>query len=311
MSFSIFNTHDRYLLLCFFGFILLVTNATENSILEVQHMENCLVNSPNATILGCFLCSPKMNMIAKKFNYSRRLIEPSPSEVFSKIYSVEAWGPDGGGSGGGSTIEYAVVAHQILQLLTYKYNVKNFIDAPCGHVAQSWMRHTLLSLRQQIPCFHYYGVDVASKIIDDNIKSFGESHSWIKFLLVDLSSANASLPIGYDMIFSRDALQHLSFHNIAGVIRTFCRNDAKYLLVGSYLKSAKENVNIETGGYFDIDLLRPPFSFPQPIEIFSETPLHPNVIKACGVAHSKQYYLYDLQKLCESSTLQHFVATYA
>lgn len=54
----------------------------------------------------------------------------------------------------------------------------------------------------------------------------------------------------------RDALQHLSYVAIASSIATYCRNDASYLLVGSYLESLDPNNDIAVGGCFNINLLK-------------------------------------------------------
>jgi hypothetical protein len=46
----------------------------------------------------------------------------------------------------------------------------------------------------------------------------------------------------------------------------------RFLLVGSYLAAgAASNSDITTGGYYPINLLAPPFSFPRPLDTFSET----------------------------------------
>ena len=88
------------------------------------------------------------------------------------------------------------------------------------------------------------------------------------FKHIDLSLPQALLPSKADMTFCRDALQHLSYNAIAGVFSTFCRSEATYLMVGSYLES-EYNTNIDSGRqYFSINLLEPPFSFNNPIDFF-------------------------------------------
>lgn len=60
------------------------------------------------------------------------------------------------------------------------------------------------------------GVDVVSSVVEKNKNAFLDS-PWIKFSVQDLASWTQDLPEGYDMIFSRDALQHLSYNSIAGM----------------------------------------------------------------------------------------------
>ena len=52
-------------------------------------------------------------------------------------------------------------------------------------------------------------------MINKNKDKF-EGLNWVKFETQDLSSWTEDLPNGYDLILSRDALQHLSYYSIAG-----------------------------------------------------------------------------------------------
>ena len=56
-----------------------------------------------------------------------------------------------------------------------------------------------------------------------------------KFSVADLSSPLTKLPAGFDLVLSRDALQHLSYRHIAGAITSYCRSDAQFLLVNCLL----------------------------------------------------------------------------
>jgi hypothetical protein len=60
------------------------------------------------------------------------------------------------------------------------------------------------------------------------------------------------LPSNYDLIFSKDALQHIQIEKIIDELKKFSKTKgAKYLLVGSYLKN---NENKIISNYFPINL---------------------------------------------------------
>lgn len=229
--------------------------------------------------------------------------------AFDEIYSKGLWGgADGGGSGTGSALSCGVTAREVLRLVMFKYSAVSLLDAPCGGVHGSWMRPTVLRLKADLPCFLYAGLDVVASVVEQNTKAFAAHASWMHFEQMDLSNAIAQPPAGYDLILSRDALQHLSYPNIARALGTYCRAaGTRLILIGSYLQTGKNKL-IDTGGTFQINLLDPPFSFPQPLEVFSEgvclaTDGRPNPIKSM--------LLWSLPELCASAGLKAFVQTHS
>lgn len=79
------------------------------------------------------------------------------------------------------------------------------------------------------------------------------------------------LPTGYQLIWSRDSLQHLPMHAAWMFLNNVKASGAQYLLVGSYIVSKAGNVDISAGEYYPIDLLKPPFSLkPTPLEVLDE-----------------------------------------
>lgn len=54
------------------------------------------------------------------------------------------------------------------------------------------------------------------------------------------------MPRGYDLVFSRDSLQHLPMHGTWQFLNNVKASGAKYLLVGSYIDSASPNGNIRS-----------------------------------------------------------------
>ena len=134
------------------------------------------------------------------------------------------WGQGGNGSGPGSDVAYTAQTRFIVEMLIYRLRVRKFADAPCG--AMKWQPIFLERVLRNVPCFRYYGYDVVQSVIADNIQSFikdGKGPVGMKerthFQAADLSQG---LPGGsYDMIFSRDALQHLDFKTGARVLLSY------------------------------------------------------------------------------------------
>ena len=117
------------------------------------------------------------------------------------------------------------------------------------------------------------------------------------FAEVDLSLSGQVLPLDQHLIFCRDALQHLSYGLIASTLANFCNSNAIYLLVGSYISAKRnKNRNIAVGLAFSINLLAPPFDFPQPDEIYNER-----------TKDGKYLLLYKLSSFCASENVKLFI----
>jgi hypothetical protein len=200
------------------------------------------------------------------------------------------------------------------------------------------MSVTLKKIKATIPCFVYLGVDVVSSVIAKNTDTFSQEYLWMKFAEMDLSTYSpvvsssllrrhssstnttitylSSLPSGFQLILSRDALQHLSYAAIAGALSHYCASGASYLLVGSYILNPPEtlsggtgkNKNIAIGETFSIDLLRAPFLFPHPLEIFPERPI--GAYSDAQPENAKFLLLYNLPTLCSSQSLRGFLHIY-
>jgi hypothetical protein len=140
------------------------------------------------------------------------------------------------------------------------------LDAPCG--AMVWMPILLRRLSIETnQTFRYHGVDIVESVINASIEKFQNYSKEWQFSVLDFTQQE--LPANYDLIFSRDALQHLSYERIVGALRMFgSAKGARYLLVGSYMVA--KNRNIKVGDCFYINLTKPPFSLTQYVEIISE-----------------------------------------
>jgi hypothetical protein len=211
----------------------------DGGLAHVAVLEHCYKNLQTSmtSFTACVLCSAR-NMALK-----RHQLELSPKQInsttsalstgitagtsttgnkkaFDDIYEKSVWGAQGGGSGIGSDPGFAVVAGHIMRLAVYKYGVTSLLDAPCGGVSDSWTKDMISQIKSDLNCFTYHGVDVVASVIEKNQKKFAE-HDWVRFSTMDLSAVETVLPSGYDLLLSRDALQHLSYKGVAGAIRTY------------------------------------------------------------------------------------------
>lgn len=266
-------------------------------------------NREKVSWIGCILCA-----MSKQSEMSRYLplttaassVNDKNKRAFDQIYKDRIWGDSGGGSGAGSDLSMAFGAVYIIRLVMFKYGLTNLLDAPCGAVSDSWTQTLLMKMRIELPCFRYHGVDVVSTVIEKNTKAF-ESYPWISFTAADISSSAIRLPQNFDLILSRDALQHLPYSSIAGALNNYCKSKAMYLLVGSYIDITDKNKDLaEPGGCFEINLLVSPFNFPQPLEIFAEKAKE----SQRELFPTKYLLLYSLEMLCQSSGFLSYTKTY-
>ena len=169
--------------------------------------------------------------------------------VFNNVYLKSAWGPDGEKSGPGSTILFTAHVREFLDRFIRDNHIKSMVDAPCGSF--HWMRHVVDKVED--PEFTYTGVDVADDVVV-RLRELGTPRC--TFARADITAD--PLPHGADLIFSRDALQHLAPLQIVRALRTFRDAAPRFLAVGGYPRG--ENRVITTGECFLVNLMREPFN---------------------------------------------------
>jgi hypothetical protein len=189
-------------------------------------------------------------------------------KVFEEIYKFRKWTNSGDGSGIGSSIDYTENARNIIFKVIQKYKLNSILDAPCG--SMSWMPILLKNLSILNSNFKYHGLDIVESVITkSNLKYGKENKNWL-FSVYDVSEGD--LPSNYDLILSRDALQHLPFQIAIKVLKSYAlTKNSNYLLIGSY--KSKQNRNITIGDYYRINLMLPPFNLNNFTEIFFENDL--------------------------------------
>jgi len=187
--------------------------------------------------------------------YRIRLRTMSVENIFTDIYKKNRWGGISR-SGVGSDLKQTKVIRNELPKLFNDLKVTSILDIPCGDFF--WLKELDLDL------LSYTGAD----IVDDFITSNNEKYKKKNRKFVKLNILNDKLP-HVDLILCRDLFIHFSFNDIWKAINAIKKSDSKYLLTTSYTQT-QENRDILTGDWRPLNLLIPPFSFPQPIRIIDE-----------------------------------------
>ena len=172
--------------------------------------------------------------------------------VFGGIYKNHVWGSGeaaGEGSGGGSSFEYTRGVRRILRHFIHKHNVTSMLDAPCGSF--NWMPYVI----KEFQGLTYNGYDAAFDVIQrvkDSlvVSALNANSTRVHFTAADLSQF--VLPNSTDLIFSRDAFQHLPLVDIHAILKIFKQADPRFVMIGSYPRGV--NHRIPMGQYFQSQL---------------------------------------------------------
>lgn len=178
-------------------------------------------------------------------------------DIFRDIYEKNLWGSAESISGTGS--ELIQTKHLILELnkLIDDYNINSILDLPCGDF--NWMKHV------KFKNINYIGADIVEKLVENNNLKYSNNDNII-FKNIDI--IEDSLP-HVDLIIVRDCFIHFSFKDIYKAIKNIKDSNSKYLLSTSFV-DCLTNEDIITGSYRKLNLLKPPFSFPEPILVINE-----------------------------------------
>jgi hypothetical protein len=188
------------------------------------------------------------------------------------------WDSNESRSGGGSQINSTQTIRAKLPLLWKKYNIKTFLDVPCGDY--NWMKEVK---KDNIV---YIGGDIVRELTEQNNHNYKTEN--VSFKVIDITQD--VLPT-VDMIFCKDCLQHLSYENVFKALKNFKHSKSKYLLTTSYPLTLS-NWDICDGDYRPLNLRKKPFNLPAPIEKVHEKS------KGCkGVEKDKYMYLYKLEDI--------------
>ncbi len=185
---------------------------------------------------------------APRSERSRRL-----EHTFTRIYQERAWQEPGSDSvsGRGSTLERTVEIRKRLPGILAALGARSLLDAACGDF--HWMR------RVDLGGVHYIGIDIVAELVERNRALYGSPER--EFRAADLTSD--ALP-RCDAILCRDTLIHLSSQDGWRALHNFRRSAARHLLLTNHISIAR-NEEVASGGWRNVNLHLPPFSFPAPL----------------------------------------------
>jgi hypothetical protein len=178
----------------------------------------------------------------------------SRKQEFNRIFEENAWGSPESKSGTGSELIYTKRARHFLSTTFKTFNIKSFLDSPCGDC--NWQPK--ISGFKKI---HYTGADIVSQVIIQNGRKY-RHHKNMRFINLDL--AIDEIPKFYDLVLTRDALQHLSIADGLAIIKSIEKSGAKYL-VTNFQNASLGNYDIPAGQWYPIDVTMPPFNFTPPL----------------------------------------------
>lgn len=175
-----------------------------------------------------------------------------------KFFFKNKWGNDETEtvSGAGSTVKYTENIRRELPELWKKYDVRVFLDAPCGDF--NWMK--LIDASSIVYC----GMDIVEDIVRRNKERYGGYHRY--FRAGDITED--PLPMA-DLMMCRDCLFHLRYSDAFRFLNNFVESGIPFLLLTSNLNA--HNRDIERPGLWrQMNMRRPPFNFPEPIEAIED-----------------------------------------
>lgn len=197
--------------------------------------------------------------VYRAFNKRYTLHKPrakSTEEIFTDIYTNNAWHGKDSSSGTGSDLHQTrVIAEELPGLIT-DLGVSTMLDIPCGDF--HWMKRVDLSH------IEYIGADIVNELIRINNNQFGKDCVCFQ----KLNLIEDRLP-QVDMIFCRDCLVHFSYTDIFRALKNMCKNHAEYILTTTFTEK-RQNFDIETGRWRPLNLELAPFMLPPPLKIIEE-----------------------------------------
>jgi hypothetical protein len=176
--------------------------------------------------------------------------------IFTGIYTANGWGDRESASGPGSTRERAAAFLPDLIALVRRLGVTSLLDAPCGDF--NWAAPLADSVA------HYIGIDVVPGLIAANRQHWSSPRRG--FHCRDM--IHRRLPRA-ELVLCRDGLVHLCAADALTALANFRRTGAEFLIVTTFVGD-RSNPDIANGEWRPLNMQRPPFSFPPPLEVVDE-----------------------------------------
>lgn len=182
--------------------------------------------------------------------------EVDAAQLFTDFFRRNKWDGRQSLSGTGSDADQTRVIVRELPLLLRRLGVCRVLDVPCGDFA--WMKQVDLA------GIEYLGADIVAPLIEANRRR--HARPGVEFQVLDL--IRDRLP-AVDLVLCRDCLVHLPFAQAQQALANIAASGARYLLTTTFT-GRSENADIPTGKWRALNLQRPPFDLPPPLEIINE-----------------------------------------
>ncbi len=176
-------------------------------------------------------------------------------EVFTDIYRTNAFGGKDSRSGTGSDLIQTAEIRRRFPAFFEEFGVQSVLDIPCGDF--HWMKEVELDV-------DYTGADLVVEMIQKNQQLYGNEKR--RFVTLDL--VRDDLP-KVDLVFCRDVLVHLSFHDALAALQNMKRSGSDYLLTTTFT-ARDSNIDIQTGQWRPLNLEKAPFNLRPPLAIINE-----------------------------------------
>ena len=193
---------------------------------------------------------------------------PESESIFEQFAVENFWSSSESISGPGSELARTAGYRKALAGFLDREKIQSFFDAPCGDL--NWMADVLA--RHPM---HYIGGDISPSVI----AAARKRNPRLDLRQFDMCRD----PFPEARVWHcRDAILHLSFADIWAALGNAARSSIDLALLTTYRARMLRNLDIRTGGWRFVDLERPPFNLPRPIEYLDDS--HPGEFpRAVGV----------------------------
>jgi len=180
-------------------------------------------------------------------------IEADAKTTFDEIFRRNYWGSSESRSGVGSEARFALRYGGRLKVLLERHGLQRVFDAPCGDL--NWMADIV-----RRGSLSYQGGDISPEVVSDA----GRRHPELDVRVFDITTDRFP---SADVWHCRDCLFHLPFEMIWRAFERVSESSIPFVLITTHsARLIHKNLDVGIGGFRFLDLERPPFSFPAPID---------------------------------------------
>jgi glycosyltransferase involved in cell wall biosynthesis len=191
-------------------------------------------------------------------NNSNMEFNKTMQSIFTNIYVNKSWNSKETVSGTGSQLEATVHLREQLPKIFSRYDIKRVLDIGCGDC--NWMKEIFNGFE------FYLGVDLVSKMIENNVKNYGSEK--IQFVCDEVQNLDID-SYNFDVVILTDVMVHLSFFDIEVVLNKLKQSNIKYIMMTNFREHREGNVDIQTGQWRPINWNIRPFQWKKPLESVS------------------------------------------